>query len=337
MESKAICLGFLPPRLRFSFPHLLSNPCGLSTFAKRQRLDSRQTLVWNKPQLSRGRVLLCSSNAESRPGNKQFEKSNYARAELFRGKSGSVSFNGLTHQLVEESKLVSAPFQEEKGSLLWLLAPVVLIASFILPQFFLTGAIEATFKNDTVAEIVTSFCLETVFYAGLAIFLSVTDRVQRPYLDFSSKRWGLITGLRGYLTSAFLTMGLKVVVPVFAVYMTWPTLGIDALIAVLPFLVGCAVQRVFEARLERRGSSCWPIVPIVFEVYRLYQVTRAATFVQRLMFMMKDAATTAEITERGVALVGLVVTLQFLAVMCLWSFITFLMRLFPSRPVGENY
>lgn len=105
-----------------------------------------------------------------------------------------------------------------------------------------------------------------MFYAGLAIFLSVTDRVQRPYLDFSSKRWGLITGLRGYLTSAFLTMGLKVVVPVFAVYMTWPALGIDALIAVLPFLVGCAVQRVFEARLERRGSSCWPIVPIVFEV-----------------------------------------------------------------------
>jgi len=74
-----------------------------------------------------------------------------------------------------------------------------------------------------------------------------------------------------------------------------------------------------------------------WQVYRLYQVTRAATFVQRLMFMMKDAATTAEITERGVALVGLVVTLQFLAVMCLWSFITFLMRLFPSRPVGENY
>ncbi|KAJ4885456.1 hypothetical protein Rs2_35549 [Raphanus sativus] len=72
-------------------------------------------------------------------------------------------------------------------------------------------------------------------------------------------------------------------------------------------------------------------------VYRLYQVTRAVTFVQRLMFMMKDASTTVEITERGVALVGLVVTLQFLAVLCLWSLITFLMRLFPSRPVAENY
>ncbi|KAL0715644.1 hypothetical protein Bca4012_064966 [Brassica carinata] len=329
MESKAICLGFLPPRLQLSSRVSLSRPRASSTSPK---TDVRQTLVWNKPQggvyLNRRGRVLCSSQPDS-----------YAsRAELFRGKSGSVSFNGLTHQLVEESKLVSGPFQEEeKGSFLWVLAPAVLISSLILPQFFLSGAIEATFKNDTVAEIVTSFCFETAFYAGLAIFLSVTDRVQRPYLDFSSKRWGLITGLRGYLMSTFLMMGLKVVVPVFAVYMTWPALGMDALIAVLPFLVGCAVQRGFEAQLERRGSSCWPIVPIVFEVYRLYQVTRAATFVQRLMFMMKDASTTVEITERGVALVGLVVTLQFLAVLCLWSLITFLMRLFPSRPVAENY
>lgn len=91
--------------------------------------------------MNRGRVL-CSSQPDS----------NAPRAELFRGKSGSVSFNGLTHQLVEESKLVSAPFQEEdKGSLLWVLAPALLISSLILPQFFLSGAIEATFKNDTVA------------------------------------------------------------------------------------------------------------------------------------------------------------------------------------------
>uniref|UniRef100_A0A1J3GW52 Uncharacterized protein n=1 Tax=Noccaea caerulescens TaxID=107243 RepID=A0A1J3GW52_NOCCA len=341
MALQAICLASLPTRLRFSSRDSLSYPPGSSTFATRLKTDSRKILVWNKPQgplnLSRG-VVVCSSGSESTPESKQPEKShNYARAELFRGKSGSISFYGLTHQLVEESQLISAPFQEEKGSFLWVLAPVVLISSLILPQFFLSGAIEATFKNDTFAEIVTSFCFETMFYAGLAIFLSVTDRVQRPYLDFSSKRWSLITGLRGYLMSAFLMMGLKVVLPVFAVYMTWPVLGIDALIAVLPFLVGCAVQRLFEAQVERRKSSCWPIVPIVFEVYRLYQVTRAATFVQRLMFMMKDASTTVEISERGVALVGLVVTLQFLAVLCLWSLITFLLRLFPSRPVAENY
>ena len=62
--------------------------------------------------------------------------------EPFRGKSGSISFYGLTHQLVEEGKLQSAPFKEEKGSLIWVLAPIALISSLILPQFFLANAIE---------------------------------------------------------------------------------------------------------------------------------------------------------------------------------------------------
>ncbi|CAN8288520.1 unnamed protein product [Cochlearia groenlandica] len=371
MESQAIRLGYLLPPRSLSFssrPSSLSlSPGSSSRFDSiRKRTHTHRYIesiillisilvflifhcrfseirVYSK-SIRRSSVMRSSLSEESKPDSIQSEKkkksdnSYYARSELFRGKPGSVSFHGLTHQIVEESKLVSAPFQEEKGSsFLWVLAPLVFISSLVLPQFFVSGAIAATFKNDTVAEIVTSLCYETTFYAGLAIFLSVADRVQRPYLDFSTKRWGLITGLRGYLMSAFLVMGLKVVVPLFAVYMTWPVLGVDALIAVLPFLVGCAVQRGFESQLERRGSSCWPIVPLVFEVYRVYQVTRAATFVQRLMFMMKDAATTVEISERGVALIGLVVALQFLAVLCLWSFITFLLRLFPSRPVSENY
>jgi hypothetical protein len=116
--------------------------------------------------LSRVRVACSSSQSDSRPEKKQSDKSNYARAELFRGKSGSVSFNGLTHQLVEESKLVSAPFQEEKGSFLWVLAPVVLISSLILPQFFLSGIIEATFKNDTVAGR-SGFTTALMFNIGL--------------------------------------------------------------------------------------------------------------------------------------------------------------------------
>lgn len=63
--------------------------------------------------------------------------------EPFRGKSGSISFCGLTQQSVEEAKLQSAPFNEEKSSFLWVLAPVALISSLILPQFFLANAIEA--------------------------------------------------------------------------------------------------------------------------------------------------------------------------------------------------
>ena len=112
----------------------------------------------------------------------------------------------------------------------------------------------------------TSFVFEVLFYVGLATFLLVTDHVQRPYLQFSPKRWGLITGLRGYLTSSFLTMGFKVVAPLFAAYVIWPVIGLPALVAVLPFLVGCAAQFAFETRLDKRGSSCWPLVPIIFEV-----------------------------------------------------------------------
>lgn len=73
--------------------------------------------------------------------------------EPFRGKSGSISFHGLTHQLVEEGKLMSAPFREDKGSLLWVLAPVAFISSLIFPQVFLGGLIEAFFRNEILVGI----------------------------------------------------------------------------------------------------------------------------------------------------------------------------------------
>lgn len=73
--------------------------------------------------------------------------------EPFHGKSGSISFHGLTHQLVEEGKLMSAPFREDKGSLLWVLAPVAFISSLILPQVLLGGLIEAFFKNEILVGI----------------------------------------------------------------------------------------------------------------------------------------------------------------------------------------
>lgn len=73
--------------------------------------------------------------------------------EPFRGKSGSVSFHGLTYQLVEERKLVSAPFQEEKGSFFWVLAPIAFISSLILPQFFIGNVIEAFLKNEILVGI----------------------------------------------------------------------------------------------------------------------------------------------------------------------------------------
>lgn len=123
-----------------------------------------------------------------------------------------------------------------------------------------------TLVTNCPADIVSSICSEVIFYFGLATYLIVTDSTQRPYLQYSQKRWGLITGLKGYLSSAFFTMGFKVFAPLLAVYVTWPMIGLPAFVSVAPFLFGFLAQFAFEKYLDKCGSSCWPLVPIIFEV-----------------------------------------------------------------------
>ncbi|XP_068657175.1 uncharacterized protein [Aristolochia californica] len=257
--------------------------------------------------------------------------------ESFRGKSGIVSFSGLTNELLEERKLVSSPFKDGTGSLLWIVGPIALISSLVLPQFILNNAVDAIVKDTILAETITSLSSEVIFYIGLATFLFITDHVQKPYLEFSSKRWGLITGLRGYLSSAFLTMGLKVMAPLFAVFVVWPVIGLPASVSVAPFLLGCGAQYVMETKLDKRNSSCWPLVPIIFEVYRLYQLSKATNFIETLLLEMKGMPKTHALFERSQALVSMVAVFQVLGLVCLWSLVTFLLRLFPSRPVAERY
>ncbi|XP_027150597.1 uncharacterized protein LOC113750863 [Coffea eugenioides] len=309
---------------------------------------SKQTLLLqNELKLKsrfRSRNVLCALNSEQprtstspRREPRDAQVNAIDGSEPFRGKPGSVSFLGLTHQSVEESKLVSAPVEENVGSFVWVLAPVALISSLVLPRFFLGNAVVDLFRDELLSEMISSLASEVMFYIGLATFLRVTDHVQKPYLQFSAKRWSLITGLRGYLTSVFFITGFKIFAPLLAVYVTWPVLGLPALVAVAPFLAGCLVQFLFEKRLESRESSSWPLVTIIFEVYRIYQLTRAVQFIQTFMFAMKDAPITQQLLERNGALVSLIVTFQILGVFSLWSLLTFLLRLFPSRPVAENY
>ncbi|CAA6663053.1 unnamed protein product [Spirodela intermedia] len=246
------------------------------------------------------------------------------KMEPFGGRSGSVSFCGLTYQALEERELVSSPLKEGTGSFLWITGPLALISSLLLPQFLISGAIEAALKDEILAEMVASIFSEGMFYVGLATFLRVTEQVQRPYLEFSAKRWSLITGLRGLRPPPRRLCRLANHRPPGAV-------------AVAPFLAGCAAQFAFEGMLSRRRSSCWPLLPIIFEVYRLYQLSKGAHFVQRLMFSMRGSVAAAEFAGQSGAFMSLFVAFQVLGVVCLWSLTTFLLRLFPSRPVAENY
>ncbi|XP_028773381.1 uncharacterized protein LOC114730461 [Neltuma alba] len=349
MELQSVCCGL--PSQTFSsnhrsleFFHSKSSLRfqGLRPAAASKRLKwlTREPLRlrFNKRSVINASISNEDGGLELNPGQRSsVPVTRYHGVEPFRGKSGSVSFYGLTHHAVEERKLVSAPFQEEKGSLVWVLAPLAFILSLILPQFFLGNVIEAFFKDEILVDMMSSLFSEAVFYFGLVTYLRVVDHVQRPYLQYSAKRWGLITGLRGYLSSAFFTTGLKVIAPVFLVYFIWPVVGLASLVAVAPFLIGCAVQLAFERYLDKRGSSCWPLVPIIFEVYRLYQLTKAVNFVERLMYSMSGLPKSPELVERSGALFAMVVIFQFLGLVCLWSLLTFLLRLFPSRPVAENY
>ncbi|XP_024968842.1 uncharacterized protein LOC112508487 isoform X1 [Cynara cardunculus var. scolymus] len=303
-------------------------------------LAGSKRMKTHEPSFSKSRrgYLMCAINdnkseANSKATDQKVSDSNVV--EPFGGKSGSVSFIGLTHQLVEEGKLVSTPFKESR-SLLWIVAPIAIILSVLIPQFF--GIISDELIKDVVlTEIVYTATSEVMFYIGLATFLLVTDRVQRPYLQYSTKRWSLITGLRGYLTSAFLVMGFKVLAPLFAAFVTWPLIGLAGVVSVSPYLMGCLVQFIYEKICEKRGSSCWPLVPIVFEVYRLYQLSKAMHFMEKLMFQMRGLPKSPELMEKSGALAAMIVTFEVLAVVCIWSFLTFIQRLFPSRPIAENY
>ncbi|CAN4092799.1 unnamed protein product [Withania somnifera] len=220
------------------------------------RLDKRTLLAQNglkfNPSLKRGLIVYASDSISPGMLNYDSRKSRDLNivanngSEPFRGKSGSVSFLGITHQMVEERKV-------------------------------------------------------------------------------------------GYITSAFFIMGFKIFAPLFALYVTWPSLGLPGLVAVAPFLVGCLVQYLFERFLDRIGSSSWWLVPIIFEIYRLYQLTRSVHFVEKLMFAMSGDPVTPELFDKNGAFVALIVTFQVLGITCLWSLLTFLQRLFPSRPVSENY
>ncbi|KAM7514166.1 hypothetical protein LguiA_003749 [Lonicera macranthoides] len=359
MQAASFCLHNQPPALTFSpkqplLSHQRTAPRKISSSFFGLRYQ--KPLLQNAPKsyllpglnqrikesslsrLTRGFVVYASSsNEEDKLSFSGRENTSVDGVEPFRGKSGSVSFSGITHHLVEEDRLVSAPFEESGGSFLWIWGPIALISSLLLPQFVVNYVFGGLVKGEVTSEIVTSFTSEVMFYIGLAIFLQVTDLVQKPYLQFSAKRWSLITGLKGYLTSAYFAMGIKLSAPVFAACATWPIIRFPAVVSVAPFLAGCLAQFVLESRLENRGSSSWPLVPIIFEVYRLYQLGKAANFIQRLMSSMRGAPITPELMEKSGALYGMVVTFQVVGLVCLWSLLTFLIRLFPSRPVSENY
>lgn len=76
---------------------------------------------------------------------------------------------------------------------------------------------------------------------------------------------------------------------------------------------------------------------MVCQAYRLHQLTKAANFAEKLLLSLKELPPSPELIERTGGLFALMISFQLLGLVCLWSLMTFLLRLFPSRPVADHY
>eukprot|EP00252_Welwitschia_mirabilis_P003322 TRINITY_DN13405_c0_g1_i1.p1 TRINITY_DN13405_c0_g1~~TRINITY_DN13405_c0_g1_i1.p1 ORF type:complete len:364 (-),score=53.02 TRINITY_DN13405_c0_g1_i1:294-1385(-) len=249
----------------------------------------------------------------------------------FDGKPGFVSFYGDTRGAKEVKQNFNVN-ETSSRSLIWLLGPLALVASVVLPPFFLRKLFETYFEDSLLTDFLILFFTEALFYSGVAIFLLVVHYLQKPLLQRAAKQHNFSRTLLGYRVVSIGTLVVSVLLPLVSLGLVWPWTGPAASAAVAPYLVGLIVQFAFEQFVQCKKSPVWPIVPAIFQVYRLHQLNRATQLIAGLMFSLRGAETTPQTLAINGSLQTLLNVLQVLGIICLWSMATFMTRLFPSTP-----
>ncbi|GLT79483.1 hypothetical protein SLA2020_509690 [Shorea laevis] len=243
------------------------------------------------------------------------------------GKSGFVSFYNRPYKRDVE---VISNVQKNQSSLLWFLGPTVLVASFIFPSLYLRRILSTIFEDSLLTDFLILFFTEALFYCGVAIFLLIIDSLRRPVeLDIAADSLSPQLGQR---ISSVATLVLSLIIPMVTMGLVWPWTGPAASATLAPYLVGIVVQFAFEQYARYCKSPSWPFIPIVFQVYRLHQLNRAAQLVTALSFTVRGAEMTSHNLAINSSLGTLLNVLQFLGVICIWSLSSFLMRFLPSTP-----
>ncbi|MCO5569155.1 hypothetical protein L7F22_022864 [Adiantum nelumboides] len=250
-----------------------------------------------------------------------------------RGRSGIVSFFSLgpkeEQQVLKKTEQLAQTSNEAWISVLWILGPAVLVSSVVLPPFFLRKVFELLLEDSLVTDFLILFFTETLFYAGVFVFLLVAHQVQK-----ATGVWTWNSGSRaslGYKISSYATMSLAVLLPLGAFAIVWPWTGPAAAAALLPYIAGLAVQYGFEHIVQERKWSVWPLIPIIFQVYRLHQLNRATQLVAGLLYSLRGAEATAETLAVNGSLQTLVTVLQLLGMLCLWALTAYLTHVFSSE------
>ncbi|KAJ8566021.1 hypothetical protein K7X08_008597 [Anisodus acutangulus] len=248
------------------------------------------------------------------------------------GKPGVLSFYNRPYRREEEILVSTAA--KNQNILLWFVGPAVLIASFIFPSLYLRRILSTIFEDSLLTDFLILFFTEALFYCGVAVFVLLIDRLRRPLELVSSYR--KITPPLGYRISSISVLALSLIIPMVTMGFVWPWTGPAASATLAPYLVGIVVQFAFEQYARYIDSPSWSVIPIVFQVYRLHQLNRAAQLVTALSLTVRGAEMTAQNLAINGSLSTLLNVLQFLGVICIWSLSNFIMRFFPSATMAEG-
>ncbi|CAA3019065.1 uncharacterized protein LOC105157245, partial [Olea europaea subsp. europaea] len=180
------------------------------------------------------------------------------------------------------------------------------------------------------------FFTEALFYCGVAVFLLLIDHLRRPITLISAATNMDLKPHLGHRISSVAVLVLSLTIPLVTMGFVWPWTGPAASATLAPYLVGLVVQFAFEQYARHIMSPSWPAIPIIFQVYRLHQLNRAAQLVTALSFTVRGAEMTSHNLAINGSLSTLLNVLQFLGVICIWSLASFIMRYFPSATSPEH-
>ncbi|KAK7350633.1 hypothetical protein VNO77_09465 [Canavalia gladiata] len=244
------------------------------------------------------------------------------------GKPGLISFYNRPYR--RDSTILLSNSERSQNSILWFMGPTVLVASFIFPSLYLRKVLSIIFEDSLLTDFLILFFTEAIFYCGVAVFLFLLDHLRRPVQhDTASNNSHSLPPLLGQKVSSVATLVLSLVIPMVTMGLVWPWTGPAASATLAPYLVGIVVQFAFEQYARYRKSPSWSAIPLIFQVYRLHQLNRAAQLVTALSFTVRGAEMTSHNIAINSSLGTLLNVLQFLGVICIWSLSSFLMRFIP--------
>lgn len=253
--------------------------------------------------------------------------------ETSRGRPGYISFYNQPYKK-EPEMVVSTITATNQTNLLWFVGPAVLVASFIFPSLYMRKILSAVFEDSLLTDFLILFFTEALFYWGVGMFLFIIDHLRRPVNAKNSST--IPSSQLVYRITSVAALVLSLVIPMVTMGLVWPWTGPAASATLAPYLVGIVVQFAFEQYARYIKSPSWPLIPVIFQVYRLHQLNRAAQLVTALSFTVRGAESTPHNLAINSSLGMLLNVLQCLGVICIWSLSSFLMRFLPSATITEQ-